>query len=237
VKIGTKIHFTDILTAECTGILDEGLRIFKLHYEGILIEILERLGSMPLPPYITEKLSENNRYQTVYARLSGSAAAPTAGLHFTQELLEKIKEKGTEIIPITLHVGLGTFKPVSVENILDHNMHEETYTLSEESAKRLNQAIGNKKRIVCVGTTSVRTLESNFTDQFHPGTYETKIFIYPGYKFKTVDRLITNFHLPKSTLIMLVSALAGSELIKRAYLEAVDSNYRFFSFGDAMFIK
>jgi len=237
VKIGTKIHFTDILTAECTGILEEGLRIFKLHYEGILIEILERLGSMPLPPYITEKLSENNRYQTVYARLSGSAAAPTAGLHFTQELLEKIKEKGTEIIPVTLHVGLGTFKPVSVENILDHHMHEETYTLSEDSTKRLNLAIKNKKRIVCVGTTSVRTLESNFTDQFHSGTYETKIFIYPGYKFKTVDRLITNFHLPKSTLIMLVSALAGTELIKRAYLEAVDSNYRFFSFGDAMFIK
>lgn len=237
VKIGTKIRFTDILIAECTGILEEGLRIFKLHYEGILIEILERLGSMPLPPYITEKLSENNRYQTVYARLAGSAAAPTAGLHFTQELLEKIKEKGTEIIPITLHVGLGTFKPVSVENILDHHMHEETYTLSEDSTKRLNLAIKNKKRIVCVGTTSVRTLESNFTDQFHSGTFETKIFIYPGYKFKTVDRLITNFHLPKSTLIMLVSALAGTELIKRAYLEAVDSNYRFFSFGDAMFIK
>jgi len=237
VKIGTKIHFTDILTAECVEILDEGLRIFKLHYEGILIELLERLGSMPLPPYITEKLEEKDRYQTVYARLSGSAAAPTAGLHFTKELLEKIREKGVEIIPVTLHVGLGTFKPVSVENITDHHMHEETYTLSEESANRLNLAIKNKKRIVCVGTTSIRTIESNYSNGFHPGTFETKIFIYPGYQFKAVNCLITNFHLPKSTLIMLVSALAGTELIRKAYLEAVESNYRFFSFGDAMFIK
>jgi len=237
VKIGTKIHFTDILIAECIGIEEEGLRIFKLHYEGILIELLERLGSMPLPPYITEKLEEKDRYQTVYARLSGSEAAPTAGLHFTQELLQKIREKGIEIIPVTLHVGLGTFKPVSVENILDHPMHEETYTLSEESANRLNHAVKNKKRMVCVGTTSIRTIESNYLDGFHPGTFETKIFIYPGYQFKAVHCLITNFHLPKSTLIMLVSALAGTELIRKAYLEAVESNYRFFSFGDAMFIK
>ena len=237
VKIGTKIHFTDLLQAECIAIEEEGLRIFKLHYEGILIEILEQLGTMPLPPYITEKLKENNRYQTVYAKCAGSAAAPTAGLHFTQELLQKIKDQGTEIIPVTLHVGLGTFKPVSAENITDHYMHEETYTLSIESAERLNEAVKNKKRIVCVGTTSLRTIESNYTDQFHPGTFDTKIFIYPGYQFKAVNRLITNFHLPKSTLIMLVSALAGTELIKKAYLEAVESNYRFFSFGDAMFIK
>ena len=237
VKLGTKIHFGELLVAECISALDEGIRIYKLHYEGILIEILEKLGTMPLPPYITEKLTEANRYQTVYARDLGSAAAPTAGLHFTEDLLEKIKQKGIEIIPITLHVGLGTFKPVSVDDISLHHMHQETYTLSDYSTMRLNEAYLNRKRIVCVGTTSLRTVESNFTDKFYSGTYETGIFIYPGYQFKAVSRLITNFHLPKSTLIMLVSALAGTEFIKRAYLEAVNTNYRFFSFGDAMFIK
>ncbi|MDO9629741.1 MAG: tRNA preQ1(34) S-adenosylmethionine ribosyltransferase-isomerase QueA [Acholeplasmataceae bacterium] len=237
VKIGTKIHFGTLLIAECIGMKDEGIRTFKMLYEGIFIEILEALGTMPLPPYITEKLIEKDRYQTVYAKDLGSAAAPTAGLHFTKELLEELKQKGVEIVPITLHVGLGTFKPVSVDNILEHHMHEETYTMTLESANKLNSAIQNKKRIVCVGTTSLRTIESNFNEKFIPGTFDTSIFIYPGYQFKAVSRLITNFHLPKSTLIMLVSALAGTEFIKKAYLEAVDTHYRFFSFGDAMYIK
>ncbi len=237
VKLGTKIHFGNLLIAECIKIEDEGLRIFKLHYEGILIEKLEQLGTMPLPPYITERLEEQGRYQTVYAKDLGSAAAPTAGLHFTKELLSKIKDKGIQIIPITLHVGLGTFKPVSVSDITKHHMHEETYTLSMESTELLNQAIAQKKKIVCVGTTSLRTIESNFKEGFHEGTYQTSIFIYPGYQFKAVDKLITNFHLPKSTLIMLVSALSSTEFIMRAYQEAIDKDYRFFSFGDAMLIK
>ncbi len=237
VKVGTKIHFSDLLIAECIEEKEEGLRIFRMHYEGLFIEVLERLGSMPLPPYITEKLFDKDRYQTVYAKDPGSAAAPTAGLHFTQELLNRIRAKGVDIIPITLHVGLGTFKPVQTENITEHPMHEETYTISNESAARLNLAIQEKKHIVCVGTTSIRTLESNYQDGFHPGTYETSIFIYPGYTFKVVDKLITNFHLPKSTLIMLVSALAGREFILDAYKTAVEKGYRFFSFGDAMFIK
>ncbi|MBU1142120.1 MAG: tRNA preQ1(34) S-adenosylmethionine ribosyltransferase-isomerase QueA [Firmicutes bacterium] len=237
VKLGTIIHFGALLTATCIGIKEEGIRTFQMDYEGIFIEILEALGTMPLPPYITEKLIEKDRYQTVYAKDLGSAAAPTAGLHFTKELLKKVQEKGVEIIPITLHVGLGTFKPVAVDNILDHHMHEETYTLTENSAKRLNEAIKNKKNIVCVGTTSLRTIESNYDTKFVPGTFDTSIFIYPGYQFKAVSKLITNFHLPKSTLIMLVSALAGNELIKKAYQEAVENHYRFFSFGDAMFIK
>jgi len=192
---------------------------------------------MPLPPYITEKLTEKDRYQTVYAKDLGSAAAPTAGLHFTKELLKKIADKGIEIIPVTLHVGLGTFKPVSENDITKHHMHEETYTLTEQSTKSLNEAVLNKKKIVCVGTTSLRTIESNFDNGFHSGTFQTSIFIYPGYQFKAVDKLITNFHLPKSTLLMLVSALAGSKLIKHAYQEAIEKDYRFFSFGDAMFIK
>ncbi len=237
VKLGTKIHFDTLLTAECIEIREEGLRVFKLVYEGILIEKLEQLGTMPLPPYITEQLAEQDRYQTVYAKDLGSAAAPTAGLHFTIELLEKIKNKGIEIIPITLHVGLGTFKPVSAENIIDHHMHEETYTLTEQSTERLNLALKHHKNIVCVGTTSLRTIESNYAHGFHKGTYQTSIFIYPGYQFKAIKKLITNFHLPKSTLIMLVSALAGTEFIKRAYHEAIDNDYRFFSFGDAMLIK
>jgi S-adenosylmethionine:tRNA ribosyltransferase-isomerase len=237
VKVGTKIKFENLLTLECIKVLDEGLRVFKASYDGIFYEILDQLGTMPLPPYITEELKEKDRYQTVYATHKGSAAAPTAGLHFTEALLNKIKEKGIEIIPITLHVGLGTFKPVSVSNILDHKMHAETYILTEETAKKLNQAVSNQKRIICVGTTSMRTLESNFNDGFRSGTYQTDIFIYPGYKFRVVDALITNFHLPKSTLMMLVSALASRDLIMDAYKTAVANEYRFFSFGDAMFIK
>ncbi len=237
VKVGTRINFGHLLEAECVSIHDEGIRHYKMHYEGIFIEILEQLGTMPLPPYITEKLSEKDRYQTVYAKDPGSAAAPTAGLHFTKELLQTIRDQGIEIIPITLHVGLGTFKPVQTDDVLSHHMHEETYTLTEESTLRLNRAREMGKKIVCVGTTSLRTLESNFQGTFKSGTYDTSIFIYPGYTFKVVDKLITNFHLPKSTLIMLVSALAGNELIKRAYHTAIEERYRFFSFGDAMFIK
>jgi S-adenosylmethionine:tRNA ribosyltransferase-isomerase len=237
VKIGTKIQFSTLLTAECIGIKDEGIRVFQMHYDGIFIEILQALGTMPLPPYITEQLTDQNRYQTVYAKDPGSAAAPTAGLHFTKELLEKVKEKGIDIIPITLNVGLGTFKPVQAENIMDHHMHEETYTMPEDSANRLNHALSLGKKIVCVGTTSLRTLESNFNGKFVPGTFDTGIFIYPGYQFKVVSKLITNFHLPKSTLLMLVSALAGTEFMKKAYHLAVELEYRFFSFGDAMLIK
>jgi len=237
VKIGTKINFGDLLVLECVQIKEEGIRTFKAIYEGIFIELLEKLGTMPLPPYIKEKLEKNDSYQTVYAKNLGSAAAPTAGLHFTNDLLEKIKGKNVEIIQITLHVGLGTFKPVSVTDITKHHMHEETYTITMESAEKLNLAIKNNKRIISVGTTSLRTLESNYQDKFIEGTYDTNIFIYPGYKFKVVNALITNFHLPKSTLMMLVSAISSTELIKNAYLEAVKEKYRFFSFGDAMFIK
>lgn len=237
VKMGTIVMFSNLLKAECIGIKEEGIRLFKMHYEGIFIETLEKLGTMPLPPYITEKLSDKDRYQTVYAENLGSAAAPTAGLHFTKELLDALYNKGVEIIPITLHVGLGTFKPVSVDEIESHHMHEETYTIDENSANRLNEAILNKKNICCVGTTSVRTLESNFHEKITPGTFQTSIFIYPGYKFKVVSKLITNFHLPKSTLIMLVSAFANRDLIMKAYHEAIHEKYRFFSFGDAMFIK
>lgn len=237
VKIGTKIHFSNLLVAECIGIKDEGLRLFKMAYEGIFIEVLEKLGTMPLPPYITEQLKEQDRYQTVYAKDFGSAAAPTAGLHFTHDLLNTLRAKGVTIVPITLHVGLGTFKPVQVETIETHKMHEETYTISPESAHILNQAVLNKKRIICVGTTSLRTLESNFNGLFTPGTFETSIFIYPGYTFKVVNSLITNFHLPKSTLIMLISALSSKEFMLDCYTEAVKERYRFFSFGDAMFIK
>jgi len=237
VKLGTVLDFGGLLKMTCIEVLEEGLRVFSLAYEGLLIEILEELGTMPLPPYITEKLVDKDRYQTVYAEQLGSAAAPTAGLHFTEELLKRIRDKNIDIIPITLHVGLGTFKPVGVEDVLDHHMHKETYTLTPESTKRLNQAIKDHKKIVCVGTTSLRTIESNYNNGFHEGTYETGIFIYPGYQFKAVNQLITNFHLPKSTLIMLVSALAGSSFVKTAYQEAIEKKYRFFSFGDAMFIK
>ena len=240
VKIGSIISFGNgKLRAECIKLEDEGITTFKLIYDGILVEILDELGSMPLPPYIHEKLEDKNRYQTVYAKHPGSAAAPTAGLHFTEDLLAKIKEKGIEIIPVTLHVGLGTFRPVNVEDTENHKMHSEYYEVSKESADRLNKAIKDGKRIVAVGTTSVRTLESAIHDDglFYPECKNTSIFIYPGYKFKAINALITNFHLPKSTLIMLVSALAGRDNILNAYNEAVKERYRFFSFGDAMFIK
>ncbi|MFU8792951.1 MAG: tRNA preQ1(34) S-adenosylmethionine ribosyltransferase-isomerase QueA [Acholeplasmataceae bacterium] len=237
VKVGTQIKVSDLLTLTCVQIKEEGIRVYDLAYEGLFIEVLERLGEMPLPPYITQRLVDQSRYQTVYAKDPGSAAAPTAGLHFTPELLDKLRLKGVTIVPITLHVGLGTFKPVDVDDIEKHHMHEETYTMSESSAMILNQAKKDKKRITCVGTTSIRTLESNYNNGFHPGTFQTNIFIYPGYQFKTVDQLITNFHLPKSTLIMLISALASVPLIKEAYMLAINQNYRFFSFGDAMLIK
>ena len=240
VKIGTIISFGNgKLKAKCIDIKDEGIRIFELIYDGILYEILDELGEMPLPPYIHEKLEEKNRYQTVYAKNIGSAAAPTAGLHFTTELLEKIKEKEITICYVTLHVGLGTFRPVSVEDVTKHVMHTEYYEMSKETADILNNAKKENKRIISVGTTSTRTLETIIKKygEFKECSGETNIFIYPGYKFEAIDALITNFHLPKSTLVMLVSALATKENIMNAYKEAVDKEYRFFSFGDSMFIK
>ena len=237
VKVGTIIDFNGLLKATCVSVKEEGIRIFEFSYDGIFIELLEQLGTMPLPPYIHEKLEDQNRYQTVYAKNLGSAAAPTAGLHFTKDLLDVIKAKGVEMIPVTLNVGLGTFRPVQVDDIKDHHMHKETYTITQDSANRLNEAKKSGKRLICVGTTSIRTVESNYQDGFHAGTFETGIFIYPGYTFKACDALITNFHLPKSTLLMLVSAFANQELIKNAYQMAVEKSYRFFSFGDAMFIK
>ena len=227
------------LLCRVTEVKEDGNRIVEFEYDGIFEEILDKLGQMPLPPYITHRLEDKNRYQTVYAKIEGSAAAPTAGLHFTNELLEQIKEKGVKVVSVTLHVGRGTFRPVQVENILDHKMHSEYYEVSEETAKILNETKANGGRIISVGTTSTRTLES-VTDEngiVHAGSGETQIFIYPGYKFKAIDGLITNFHLPKSTLIMLVSALAGRKNVLNAYKEAVEKKYRFFSFGDAMFIK
>ena len=227
------------LLCRVTEVKEDGNRIVEFEYDGIFEEILDKLGQMPLPPYITHRLEDKNRYQTVYAKIEGSAAAPTAGLHFTNELLEQIKEKGVKVVSVTLHVGLGTFRPVQVENILDHKMHSEYYEVSEETAKILNETKANGGRIISVGTTSTRTLES-VTDEngiVHAESGETQIFIYPGYKFKAIDGLITNFHLPKSTLIMLVSALAGRKNVLNAYKEAVEKKYRFFSFGDAMFIK
>ena len=239
IKVGTIISFGEKLKAECISIKDEGIRVFKLIYSGILYEILDELGEMPLPPYIHEKLKEKNRYNTVYAKNIGSVAAPTAGLHFTKELLEEIKAKKVKVEYITLHVGLGTFRPVNVDNINDHKMHTEFYQMSKETADVLNNAKKNNERIISVGTTSTRTLETimGLYGQFKQCSGWTEIFIYPGYKFKAIDALITNFHLPKSTLIMLVSALAGRENILNAYKEAVDKEYRFFSFGDSMFIK
>ena len=240
IKIGTVVSFGNgKLKAECTGEFDEGIRHFKLVYSGILMEILEELGTMPLPPYIHEKLEDQSRYQTVYAKEVGSAAAPTAGLHFTKELLDKIKDMGVDICYVTLHVGLGTFRPVSVENVEEHEMHSEFYSMSGEVADKLNKAKAEGRRIIAVGTTSTRTLESimSLYGEFRKCNGWTKIFIYPGYEFKGIDCLITNFHLPKSTLVMLVSALAGKDNILNAYKIAVDEKYRFFSFGDAMFIK
>ena len=239
VKIGTIVNFSDKLKAECVSIGEEGIRTFKLIYEGILYEILDELGEMPLPPYIHEKLNDKDRYQTVYAKNIGSAAAPTAGLHFTQELLEKIKQKNIKIVYITLHVGLGTFRPVNVDDINNHKMHSEFYMMSKESADILNAVKKNNHKIISVGTTSTRTLETimNLYGEFKECSGWTDIFIYPGYKFKAIDNLITNFHLPKSTLVMLVSALAGKENVLNAYNEAISQEYRFFSFGDSMMIK
>ena len=239
IKIGTVVKFSDELSAKCVGIGEEGIREFEFIYNGIFLEILERLGEMPLPPYIHEKLKDKDRYQTVYAKEVGSAAAPTAGLHFTKELLDKIKEKGILIEEITLHVGLGTFRPVSVEDVTKHKMHSEFYTMNKETAEALNKAKKEGRRIISVGTTTTRTLETILRDnpEFKEISGWTDIFIYPGFKFKAIDGLITNFHLPKSTLIMLVSAFASKEYIMKAYEEAVNEKYRFFSFGDAMFIK
>lgn len=240
IKVGTIVSFGNgKLKAECIAEGAEGIRHFKLLYNGILMEILEELGTMPLPPYIHEKLTDQSRYQTVYAKEVGSAAAPTAGLHFTKELLKKIEEKGINIAYITLHVGLGTFRPVSVENIEEHEMHTEYYSMTKEVAELLTNTKKAGKRIIAVGTTSTRTLETIMTkyNEFKECSGWTNIFIYPGYEFKAIDCLSTNFHLPKSTLVMLVSALAGKDHILTAYNEAVKQKYRFFSFGDAMFIK
>ena len=240
VKIGTIVNFGDgILKAKCIEVKEEGIREFEFLYDGIFYEILDKLGEMPLPPYIHKKLKDKNRYQTVYAKNIGSAAAPTAGLHFTQELLEKLKNKGITICYVTLHVGLGTFRPVNVEDVTTHKMHSEFYTINEETAKILNQAKKDGKNIVSVGTTTTRVLETvmNQYQTFKACSGYTSIFIYPGYQFKAVDSLITNFHLPKSTLIMLVSAFCSKEIIMNAYSEAIKNSYRFFSFGDSMFIK
>ena len=240
VKEGTIISFGDgLLKAKCLEVDDEGIRKIEFKYDGIFMEILDKLGTMPLPPYIKTKLKDKDRYQTVYAKNIGSAAAPTAGLHFTNELLEKIKNKGIIICYVTLHVGLGTFRPVKVEDVSKHKMHSEYYEMNEETANILNKAKEEGRRIISVGTTSVRVLETvmNKYNYFCKCSGWTDIFIYPGYKFKAIDNLITNFHLPKSTLIMLVSALASREIILNAYNEAVKEKYRFFSFGDSMFIK
>lgn len=237
---GAKLVFgSGELHAEIIDVLEDGNRLVQFAYEGIFEEVLDRLGQMPLPPYITHKLKDKNRYQTVYAKYEGSAAAPTAGLHFTQELLKEIEEMGVKIARVTLHVGLGTFRPVKVENVLEHHMHSEYYHVSKEAADLINATRQAGGRIISVGTTSTRTLESVADEDgvIHPGSGNTEIFIYPGYQFKAIDCLITNFHLPESTLLMLVSALAGKEHILAAYEEAVRERYRFFSFGDAMFIQ
>ncbi|MEE0919580.1 MAG: tRNA preQ1(34) S-adenosylmethionine ribosyltransferase-isomerase QueA [Lachnospiraceae bacterium] len=239
-RIGAVISFGDgILTGEVIDIVDEGNRLIKFTYEGIFEEVLDRLGEMPLPPYITHKLQDKNRYQTVYAKYDGSAAAPTAGLHFTNDLLKKVEEKGVKIAYVTLHVGLGTFRPVKEDNLINHHMHSEFYQVSQEAADIINNTKAAGGRVICVGTTSCRTIESAADEngKVIAGSDNTEIFIYPGYKFKVLDNLITNFHLPESTLIMLVSALAGRENVLNAYNVAVKEKYRFFSFGDAMFLE
>ncbi|MDO5520099.1 MAG: tRNA preQ1(34) S-adenosylmethionine ribosyltransferase-isomerase QueA [bacterium] len=238
-KVGTKIIFGGgLLAATVIEVLDDGNRHIQFEYEGIFEEILEQLGQMPLPPYITHRLEDKNRYQTVYAKYEGSAAAPTAGLHFTKDLLERIQKKGIVIATVTLHVGLGTFRPVKVDDVTNHHMHSEFYQVEESEAKKINDAKANGHKVICVGTTSCRTIESAATEDgiVKAGHGDTTIFIYPGYKFKVLDELITNFHLPESTLLMLISALAGKEHVMAAYEEAVKERYRFFSFGDAMFI-
>lgn len=239
-KPGTRIIFGDgLLVGEVLEVVDDGNRLIQFHYEGIFEEILDQLGQMPLPPYITHQLEDKNRYQTVYAKYDGSAAAPTAGLHFTKELLEQVKNKGVDIAEVTLHVGLGTFRPVKVDNILEHHMHSEFYMVSQEAAEMINRAKDSGHRVISVGTTSTRTLEaaSDENGRLHETSGWTEIFIYPGYQFKVIDGLITNFHLPESTLVMLVSALAGREHVLHAYEVAVAEKYRFFSFGDAMLIQ
>ena len=239
-KVGTVISFGDgILTGEVVDIVDEGNRLIQVHYDGIFEEILDQLGEMPLPPYITHKLQDKNRYQTVYAKHEGSAAAPTAGLHFTKELLQQVQDAGVKIAHVTLHVGLGTFRPVKVEDVTQHHMHSEFYVVEEDQAKLINDTKAAGGRVIAVGTTSCRTLESATGEDgiLKAGSGWTEIFIYPGYRFKMIDGLITNFHLPESTLVMLVSALAGKEHIMAAYEEAVREKYRFFSFGDAMMIE
>ncbi len=236
---GTRLEFGDgLLRAEVMETLEEGNRLVRFEYEGIFEEILDRLGEMPLPPYITHKLEDKNRYQTVYAKYEGSAAAPTAGLHFTDEILLQLEKKGVKLSYVTLHVGLGTFRPVKAEHILEHHMHSEFYQVSEEAARIINETKRAGHRVICVGTTSCRTVESASDENgiVQPGCGDTEIFIYPGYNFKVLDALITNFHLPESTLVMLVSALAGREHVLRAYEEAVQERYRFFSFGDAMLV-
>ncbi len=238
-KVGTRIIFGDgILVGEVIDIVEEGNRLIKFYYEGIFEEILDRLGQMPLPPYITHQLKDKNRYQTVYAKYDGSAAAPTAGLHFTPELLQQVKEKGVEIAEVTLHVGLGTFRPVKESDVLKHHMHSEFYRITQEEADKINKAKKEGHRVISVGTTSTRTLESAADENgfLTEKSGWTEIFIYPGYQFKVIDALITNFHLPESTLVMLVSALAGREHVLNAYKIAVEEKYRFFSFGDAMLI-
>ncbi|MBQ7429807.1 MAG: tRNA preQ1(34) S-adenosylmethionine ribosyltransferase-isomerase QueA [Butyrivibrio sp.] len=246
VKPGKKLRpgavavFGDgLLEAEILDVVEEGNRLVKFKYDGIWEEVLDKLGEMPLPPYITHKLQDRNMYQTVYAKYEGSAAAPTAGLHFTTQLLEDIQAKGVDLAYVTLHVGLGTFRPVKVDNVLEHHMHTEWYQVTQEAADKINRAKDTGHKVVCVGTTSCRTIESAADEngRLHECSDNTSIFIYPGYKFKVLDRLITNFHLPESTLVMLVSALAGREHVLSAYEEAIKERYRFFSFGDAMFIK
>ena len=238
-KPGTKLSFGEgLLTGEVTDIVEEGNRLIRFHYEGIFEEILDRLGQMPLPPYITHQLEDKNRYQTVYAKYDGSAAAPTAGLHFTPELLEQVRQMGVEIAEVTLHVGLGTFRPVKETDVLKHHMHSEFYRIDQSEADKINRAKKEGHRVIAVGTTSTRTLESAADENgyLRETSGWTEIFIYPGYQFKVIDGLITNFHLPESTLVMLVSALAGREHVLNAYAEAVAQRYRFFSFGDAMFL-
>jgi S-adenosylmethionine:tRNA ribosyltransferase-isomerase len=239
-KIGTTIIFEkDLLTAEVIDILPEGERVIKFKYDGIFNEILDKLGTMPLPPYITEKLKDKDRYQTVYNKNPGSAAAPTAGLHFTKDILKKIEEKKVNIAYVTLHVGIGTFRPVKVDDVLQHKMHSETFIIDDKTTFVINETKKNGNKIICVGTTSCRVLESATDDEgiIHSMSKDTDIFIYPGYKFKIVDKLLTNFHLPESTLIMLVSSLSTKDIILNSYKEAVEKKYRFFSFGDCMLIK
>ncbi|MDD6692040.1 MAG: tRNA preQ1(34) S-adenosylmethionine ribosyltransferase-isomerase QueA [Lachnospiraceae bacterium] len=240
LRPGAKVTFGDgSLTAEILEVVEDGNRLVQFHYDGIFEEVLDRLGEMPLPPYITHKLQDPNMYQTVYAKYDGSAAAPTAGLHFTKELLQKIQDKGVNLAYVTLHVGLGTFRPVKVDDVTKHHMHTEWYNVSPETADLINRTHENGKRVICVGTTSCRTVESAADENgiVHPGADNTSIFIYPGYRFKCMDALITNFHLPESTLVMLVSAFAGRENVLHAYKVAVEHKYRFFSFGDACYFK